>query len=79
MRTSKSTPEQMVHILRQGDSGVPVGELCRQHGISEQTFYRWKKRFGDLGQSRPVLLLNDRAGLLAYPDRDGFEANQWRW
>ena len=49
MRTSKFTPEQMVYILRQGDSGVPVVELCRQHGISEQTFYRWKKRFGDLG------------------------------
>ena len=40
MRTSKFTPEQMEHILRQGDSGVPVVELCRQHGISEQTFYR---------------------------------------
>jgi len=48
MRTSKFTPEQMVHILRQGDSGVPVVELCRQHAISEQTYYRWKKRFGDL-------------------------------
>src|SRR4029077_12439001 len=51
MRTSKFTPEQMVHILRQGDGGVPVVELCRQHGISEQTYYRWKKRFGDLGTS----------------------------
>jgi transposase-like protein len=39
MRTSKFTPEQMVHILRQGDGGVPVAELCRQHGISEQTYY----------------------------------------
>jgi alpha-1,2-mannosyltransferase len=48
MRTTKFTPEQMVHILRQGDSGVPVVELCRQHGISEQTFHRWRKRFGDL-------------------------------
>lgn len=42
MRTSKFTPEQMVHILRQGDSGVPVVELGRQHGISEQTYSRWK-------------------------------------
>ena len=39
MRTSKFTPEQMVHILRQGDGGVAVVELCRQHGISEQTYY----------------------------------------
>jgi putative transposase len=38
MRTSKFTPEQMVQILRQGDGGVPVVELCRQHGISEQTY-----------------------------------------
>jgi putative transposase len=28
---------------------VPIGELCRQHQISEQTYYRWKKQFGDLG------------------------------
>jgi putative transposase len=48
MRTSKFTAEQMVQILWQGDSGVPVMELCRQNGISEQTFYRWKRRFGDL-------------------------------
>ena len=34
MRTSKFTPEHMVHILRQGESGVPIGELCRQHQIS---------------------------------------------
>src|SRR5690242_8587551 len=52
MRTSKFTPEQMVAVLRMGDSGVPVGELCRQHGISEQTYYRWRKRFGDLGDGR---------------------------
>ena len=49
MRTSKFTPEQMVHVLRQGESGVPIAELCRQHQISEQTYYRWKKQFGDLG------------------------------
>ena len=51
MRTSKFTPEQMVHILRQGESGVPVVEVCRQHGISEQTYYRWKKQFGDISST----------------------------
>ena len=49
MRTSKFTPEQIVHILRQGEGGVPIVELCRQHQISEQTYYRWKRQFGDLG------------------------------
>jgi len=39
MRTSKFTPEQMVHILRQGESGLPIAELCRRHQISEQTYY----------------------------------------
>jgi putative transposase len=49
MRTSKFTPEQMVHTIRQAESGVPIVELCRQQGISAQTFYRWKKQFGHLG------------------------------
>ena len=48
MRTSKFTPEQMVHILRQGESGVAIGELCRQHQISEQTYYRWKAKYGGM-------------------------------
>jgi putative transposase len=39
MRTSKFTPEQMVAICRQGESGVPVVEGVRQHGTSEQTYY----------------------------------------
>jgi putative transposase len=49
MRTSKFTPEQMVHILRQGESGVPIGELCRQHQISEQTYYDSKEINAQLG------------------------------
>jgi putative transposase len=44
-------PEQMVPICRQGESGVPVVEVCRQHGISEQTYYRWKKQLGDTSTS----------------------------
>jgi putative transposase len=41
----------MVAICRQGESGVPVVEVCRQHGISEQTYYRWKKQLGDISTS----------------------------
>jgi len=35
--------------LRQAEAGTPVGEICRKLGITEATFYRWKKRFGGLG------------------------------
>ncbi len=49
MRTSKFTPEQMVMALRQAEGGAPVEEVCRKLGISEGTFFRWKKKFGTLG------------------------------
>ena len=40
--------EQIVGVLKQAEVGVPIGELVRQVGISEQTFYRWKKRYAKL-------------------------------
>jgi putative transposase len=43
--------EQIAHALRQAEGGLPVGEICRKLGISEPTFYRWKKQYGDLGLS----------------------------
>jgi transposase len=51
MKTSKFTDEQVAMALRQAEAGTPVGEICRKLGVSEQTFYRWKKRFGALGVS----------------------------
>ena len=51
MRRSRHTPEQIVAVLRQAEGGVPVAELCRQIGITEATFYRWKKQVGTLGVS----------------------------
>ncbi len=38
-------PEQIVYALRQADSGTPIGDLCRQYGIAEQTFYAWSKKY----------------------------------
>jgi len=51
MKTSKFTDEQVAMALGQAEAGTPVGEICRKLGVSEQTFYRWKKRFGALGVS----------------------------
>jgi len=53
MRTSKFTVEQIAHALKRVEGGVVVGEVCRELGITEATFYRWKKKFG--GISTPEL------------------------
>ena len=44
MKRSRYTPEQVAFGLYQAEEGTPVAEVCRKMGISEQTFYRWKKR-----------------------------------
>ena len=42
-------PEQIAYALRNADAGTPVADVCRQIGISEATFYVWKKKYADLG------------------------------
>ena len=49
MRKSRYTDEQITYALRQVESGVAVVEVCRKLGVTEQTFYRWKRRFAGLG------------------------------
>ena len=48
MRTSKFTVEQIAHALKRVEGGVVVGEVCRELGITEATFYRWRKKFGGI-------------------------------
>jgi putative transposase len=48
MKTSKFTDEQIAMALRQAEAFTPVGDICRKLCVSEQSFYRWKKRFGAL-------------------------------
>ena len=49
MKRKRFTDEQIAFSLRQAESGTPVKEVCRKMGISEQTFYRWKKKYAGLG------------------------------
>ena len=49
MKKSKFTDEQVAYALRQAEGGTPVLEVCRKLGITEQTFYRWKKKFAGMG------------------------------
>ena len=49
MKGKSFTEEQIAHVLRQAEAGVPVQELIRKAGISQQTFYRWKKKFAGMG------------------------------
>jgi putative transposase len=51
MKRSKFSEEQIAYALRQAESGTPVGDVCRQLGVSEATFYVWKKKYGHLGVS----------------------------
>ncbi len=48
MKKKRFSAEQIVAILKQAELGIPVAELIRQVGVSEQTFYRWKKKYSGL-------------------------------
>jgi len=48
MKGKRHTTEQKIHILREADSGKSIVEVSREHNISEVTFHRWKKQFGQL-------------------------------
>ena len=49
MKKSKFTEQQIVFALKQADNGIKVEEVCRKMGISDATFYNWKKKYGGLG------------------------------
>lgn len=48
MKKSKFSEQQIAFILRQGDEGISIEEVCRKAGISVQTYYRWRKKYGGL-------------------------------
>ena len=48
MKRKRFTEEQIVGILKEHEAGVPVTELCRQHGVSDASIYKWKAKYGGL-------------------------------
>ena len=51
MKTSRYTEAQIIAILAQAEGGVPVAELCREHGISSATFYKWRAKYDGMDAS----------------------------
>jgi len=49
VKRSRFTQEQIAFALRQAESGTSIGEVCRKMGVSENTFYRWKRKFEGMG------------------------------
>jgi putative transposase len=61
MKRSRFTEEQIIGILREQEAGVPVADLCRKHGLSSPTFYKWKAKYGglDVSEARRLKALED--------------------
>jgi putative transposase len=51
MKKSRYSDSQIINILNQAEAGTPVAELCREHGVSDATFYKWRAKFGGMDVS----------------------------
>jgi putative transposase len=66
MKRSRFTEEQIIAILQEQEAGVPTAEVCRRHGVSSATFYKWKAKFGgmDVSEAKRLKALEDENGRL---------------
>ena len=51
MKKSRFSEQQIINILKQADAGVKVQDLCRQHGVTDATYYKWKSKYGGMEAS----------------------------
>lgn len=66
MKRSRFSEEQIIGILKEHEAGVPVAELCRKHGVSDASIYKWKARFGgmEVSEAKRLRALEDEKAKL---------------
>ncbi len=61
MKRNRFTDEQIISILKEHEAGTPVSELCRKHGVSDASIYKWKAKYGgmDVSEAKRLKTLED--------------------